>query len=397
MVIGCKIYTDQEDYKLPLDSDLMKEDQRTKILPIQRVLNTLSDKLIKLPLGQPKFADKRYTPRAFSTKFFTPIQSSECDCKLSFIDGGNAPVHDSPNVAIHLSRVYFNLFQNNKRVNPRCLPQRMEFYTICYTIAERDHIFYEVELVPIIQDWQKYLPDVKGMKFDTFDPSLMSGRFRVPIRRVAETTRKFAEWKLAGLVAEHELDEGDVVIRDGTLQTSVTNERIYSNEAMNYTLKNKVVLLGLAKTSSLFTSTGFPLFAAIAELAEESDSKNDSWYYHPIVDINQPDHRAEMYAVKLHSNSEYVFRLEFLKDQAKMMNKIEIEKYIFSLAEGANDASFPGYPYGLIDADRFARVSVNEAYTQNLQFFSCTNGSGVLKRLKGCLKMSDAHEILNKI
>ena len=382
---------------MPLDSDFKKEDHQTKMLPIQRVLRKLNDKLIQRQLGQPKFADKRYTPRDFSTKFFTSISSIECHSKLAFIDGGNAPIYDSSNVTIHLSRVYFNLFKNGKRVNPRYLPQRMEFYTMCYSIAERNHIFYEVELVPVIQDWTTYLPDVMGMKFDSFDPSLMSGRFRVPIRRIAETVRLFAEWKLTGLIAEHELDEGDAVIRDGTLQTSVTNERKYSNEAMNYAIKNKVVLLGLAKTSSLFTSTGFPLYAAIAELAENSVCSDDAWYYYPIVDINQPDHRAEMYAVKLHPNSEYVFRLEFLKDQAKMMDKMEIEKYICSLSENAKDACFPGYPYGLIDADRFARVSANETCAQNLQFLSCAGSSGVLKRLKRCVKTSDAHKLLNKI
>jgi hypothetical protein len=379
-----------------LDSSLNKYQQK-KSLPIQLVLNKITENLIQISLGQPKFADKRYTPRDFSTNFFSCISSIECDSKLSFIDGGNAPVYDSPNVTVHLSRVYFNLFKNEKRVNPRYLPQRMEFYTICYTTAEKDRIFYETELVPIVQEWAKYLPDVRGMKFDTFDPSLMSERFRVPIGRIAETVRRFAEWKLVGLVIEHELDEGDAVIRDGTLQTSVINERVYSNRAMNYAVKNKVVLLGLAKTSSLFTSTGFPLFAAIAELAENSDFRNEAWFYYPIVNINQPDHRAEMYAVKLHRNSDYVFRLEFLKDQAKMMDKPEIEKYICSLAQCAKGASFPGYPYGLIDADRFARVSGNETCAQNLQFLSCASSSGVLKRLKRCLKTSDAHELLNKL
>ena len=126
---------------MSLDSDIKKEDQRKKVLPIQRVISNLSDKIIQLPIGQPKFADKRYTPRDFSTKFFTSISSIECDSKLSFIDGGNAPVYDSPNVTVHLSRVYFNLFKNEKRVNSRYLPQRMEFYTICYTIAEKDRIF----------------------------------------------------------------------------------------------------------------------------------------------------------------------------------------------------------------------------------------------------------------
>lgn len=374
-----------------------KNREQKKVLPIQIVLRKIKRKLNELPLGQPKFIDKRYTQRDFSTKFFHPIPNIECQSTLSFIDGGNSPIYESPNVSIHLSRIYFNLFKNKKRVNPKFLPQRMEFYIICYTIVEGSRIFYETELVPINNDWTQYLPDVIGMKFDTFDPSLMSGRFRTPIRRIAETVRKFAEWKMAGLIAEHELIEGDVVIRDGTLQTSVTNERLYSNDAMKYVIKNNVILLGLAKTSSLFTSTGFPLFAAISEIAEDSDYKKDAWYYYPIVEINQPDHRAEMYAVKLHSKSEYVFRLEILKDQAKKMKKMEIEKYICSLAENAKGSCFPGYPYGLIDADRFARVSENETLAQNLQLFSFASGSDVLERLKKCLKTSDAHEFLNKI
>ena len=231
---------------MPLDSDLKKEDQRTKILPIQRVLSTLSDKLIQLPLGQPKFADKRYVPRDFSTKFFHLIPKVKCNSKIGFIDGGNAPVYASPNVAVHLSRVYFSIFQNGKRVNPRFLPQRMEFFTIGYTIVEKERIFYEAELVPVIQDWTKFLPDFSNMKFDSFDPSLMSGKFRAPISRIAETARRFAEWKLAGLVSEYELDENDMVVRDGTLQTSVTNESIYSNQAMRCAIKNNVVFCGLA-------------------------------------------------------------------------------------------------------------------------------------------------------
>jgi len=390
------IYNIKGDKVLALDSSLNKDEQ-TIILPIQRVLNKLNARLIQVPLGQPKFADKRYTSRDFSTKFFNPIPKVKCDSKIGFIDGGNAPVYASPNVAVHLSRVYFSIFQNGKRVNPRFLPQRMEFFTICYTIVEKKRIFFEAELVPVIEEWTEYLPDLAGMRFDSFDPSLMTGRFRVPIARIAETVRSFAEWKITGLISEHELDEGDAVVRDGTLQTTVTNERFYSNEAMASARKNNVTLLGLAKTSTLFTSTGFPLFAAIAELSEDSDFKKDAWYYYPIVDINQPDHRAEMYAVKLHPNSEYVFRLEILKDQAKMMDKKEQEKCICSLAECSKDASFPGYPYGLIDADRFARVSGIEACGQNLQFLSFAGSSGVLERLKKCLKTSDAHELLNKI
>lgn len=382
---------------MSLNPEFKDEHQQKKSLPIQRVLKKLTDKVTRLPLGQPAFSDKRYIPRDFSAKFFNSIPQTNCESKIGFIDGGNASVFDAPNVAIHLSRIYFSIFQNGKRVNPRFLPQRIEFYTICYTTLDKERVFYEADFVPILQDWTKFLPDISKMKFDSFDPSLMSGRFRAPINRVAETARRFAEWKIAGLVCEYELDENDLVVRDGTLQTSVTNESIYSNEAMKRAIKNNVIFCGLAKTSGLFTSTGFPLFAAIAELAENSIHANDAWFYNPIVDINHPDHRAEMYAVKLHPNSEYVFRLELLKDQFKMMDQKEQEKCICSLAECSKDASFPGYPYGLIDADRFARVSANEAYNHNLQLLSFADRASTMDRLKRFLKTSDAHELLNKI
>ena len=381
----------------PSVSSLNKQDQQTKILPIQRVLNRLTEKIREVPLGNPKFSDPRYIPKDFSPNFFKKIRKIKCDSTLCFIDGGNAPVYASSNIAIHLSRVYFNLFRNGKRINSNFLPQRIEFYTICHAVAERERIFYEAEIVPAIQDWVEYLPDLSSIKFDSLDPTLMTGKVRIPINRIAETSRRFAEWKLVSLVSKYELNETDVVIRDGTLQTSVTNEAIYSSEAMRNAVDHNVILLALAKTSSLFTSTGFPLFAAIGELAEGSANKNDAWYYYPIVEITHPDHRAEMYAVKLHPNSDYVFRMEILKSQVKRMKEIEIEKYICALAESSKDPSFPGYPYGLIDADKFARVSSDEGLSENLLFLLCANNSGVFKRLKRCLKSSDAHELLNRI
>jgi hypothetical protein len=367
------------------------------MLPIQKVIEKISDKMIQIPIGQPQFADVRYTPHQFSIDNFNPIRTTDSNVKLGFIDGGNAPIYDSSNIAVCLSRIYFNIYNDGKRINPKYLPPRMDFYVICNTIAEKERIFYETELVPVKPDWTKYLPDIKDLKFYSFDPSLMTGRFRIPISRIAETARRFAEWKYAGLLIEHELDGGDAVIRDGSLQTTVTHERKYSNNVLKNAIDKDVVLMGLSKTSTLFTSTGYPLFAAIAELSEQRAFENGAWYYYPIVSIDQPDHRAEMYAVKLHPNSEYVFRLEFLQDQAEAMNKNEIDKYIFVLSMNAKDPSFPGYPYGLIDADRFARVSSPEKTTQSFQFLSCASSSGVLKRLKKCLKTCDAHDVLNRL
>ena len=59
-------------------------------------------------------------------------------------------------------------------------------------------------------------------------------------------------------------------------------------------------ILQLFLKPQLYLLTQAIRFSAIHELSEKSQLKDSAWCYHPIVDINQPDHRAEMYAVKLH-------------------------------------------------------------------------------------------------
>jgi hypothetical protein len=307
------------------------------------------------------------------------------------------PIFAAHNFSVQLVRIYFNLFRGKERIEPKNIPPCIEFYAACYAQEEDGKIFYYTELVPIKDDWAEFLPNNNDLHIDSFDKTLRVGMSRVPIGNVAGASRLFAEWKYAGVIIEEELGSEDLLIRDGSLQTSVTNERKYYNEIIEKALQRNVKLIGLSKTSTLFTSTGYSLIAAISELSEASAYANSSWFYYPIVDINQPDHKAEMYAVKLHPNSEYVFRLELLKPQAKKMN-LDDKKVLFNmLATNSSDATFPGYPYGLLDADKLARVDFNEMETQKIQFLSCASKEKVLSRLIRCLKSTDAHSVLNHL
>jgi len=367
------------------------------MLPIHDVAERINKRLVRLPLGKPSFADPRYKAYDFDLKNFHPIRSDKANPVMSFLDGGNAPVVIAPNFAVYLTRVYFNLFKGTERIFPKNLPPLIEFYTICYAVDNGGRIFYETEFVPLKEKFAVFLPDDNDLSFDSFDPTLRIGPQRVPIDRVAKTARLFAEWRYSRFVIEKELEVGDMMIQDGTLQTIVTNERKYADETNNVALEKEVKLLGLSKTSTLFTTTGYSLFAAIAELAESSPLTDSSWFYHPIVDINQPDHRAEMYAVKLHPQSHYVFRLELLKPQVKGMEVNEIGEVISQLSLNSHDASFPGYPYGLLDADKFARVRYDEKEDRRIQFLSFASGNGLLVRLNRCLNSSNAHDVLNRL
>mgnify|MGYP006910664237 CR=1 FL=1 len=367
------------------------------MLPIHKVVENLKKRIGKMPLGDPNFADPRYQPIKLNVKNFHPIKIRNGDRTLCYVDGGNAQITWAPNFIVELTRLHFCRFKGRERIRSNSLPQIIEFYTVCCAIAEGNRIKYETEFVPVRDEWIKFLPDVADLKFDSFDETLMVGRQRAPIDRVSSSARTFAEWDLARHLINEELEEGDILVRDGTLQTIITNESKYAKRVYRAAIKKGVVFTGLSKASSLFTTTGYPLLSSINELAESTPLKDGSWYYHPVVKITHPDHRAEMFAVKLHDISEYVFRFEILRDQFQEMSSKEVESVIGALAVNACDIGFPGYPYGLVEADRLARVTSHERNSQEVQFMSASASAGIWDLLLRHVKCVDAHSILNKL
>lgn len=367
------------------------------MLPIHKVVENLRKRIAEIPLGDPNFADPRYQCIKLRTKNFHPVKSADSDGMICYVDGGNAPIASAPNFIVGLSRVHFCKFKGRERIRSNSLPHRIEFYTVCCAIAEGDRIKYETEFVPVKDEWARFLPKASDLRFDSFDETLMFGKQRASIDRVADSARLFAEWNFATHIINDELERDDILIRDGTLQTRVTNEAKYANRAYSAAMKKGVVFTGLSKTSSLFTTTGYPLLSSISELAESTPLKDASWYYHPIVKITHPDHRAEMFAVKLHNISQYVFRFEILRDQFQNMSSKEVESIIGALAVNSCDISFPGYPYGLLEADSLARITGRERDSQEMQFMSASASAGIWDALSRHLRCVDAHSLLNKL
>ena len=113
--------------------------------------------------------------------------------------------------------------------------------------------------------------------------------------------------------------------------------------------------LGISKTSTLFTTTGLSLLGAVQGLAEDYDVNGPCCL--PIARVANVLHNAFIYVVKLHESARYVFRFEIYGEQARRMSEEDLCGVTSALASNSKDISFPGYPYGLIDADSFARVS----------------------------------------
>jgi hypothetical protein len=365
-------------------------------LPLHQVLDNLKQRIADLPLGNPQFKDRRYHPQPLNPRYVYPIKMLDAPQTICYLDGGNTAIARAPNFIVELTRLYYCIFRGKKKLLGT-LPHRIEFYTVCCAASEQGEIVYQTEFIPVQPEWASFLPDPSDLRFHSFDNTLMTGRLRAIIDRVADSARLFSEWSYARHLITEELEANDVFVKDGTLQTSVTNEAKYAESAYDAAQHREVIFTGLAKTSRLFTTTGQPLFSAIKRVADTTEHTAKAWFYHPIADITHPDHRAEMFAVRLQRNSEYVFRFEILRDQFRQMSENEVASVINALAQNAVDMCFPGYPYGLIEADKLARVTGRERDALGVQFRSVAASTGLWTSLNNHLKCINAHSLLDNL
>ncbi len=283
---------------------------------------------------------------------------TERNGKIAFIDGGNAQILSAANFSLSFVRVYSCIFESNRKASMR----KKEFFVLVNTEVIDNDVIYKTE---VFSDWLE-MPD-----FSNNDPTIKEGMFAFDTLKIAGITRRFAEWKMAS-----ELADVDLIVMDGTLQAGINNEKEFSEAAYKNAIKNNIILAALAKTSSLVTSTGNDLLSVLKRRGP------DKWLYHPIADITSEAHRAEICAVKLHEHAKHAFRFEILENQ-----KEKLRDAVSLLTANSNDYRFPGYPYGLVDADQFARVSEKECIYLRSLFASLNIDEST----------SDAHNVLNRI
>jgi len=87
---------------------------------------------------------------------------------------------------------------------------------------------------------------------------------------------------------------------------------------------------------------------------------------------------------KLFDNSEYCFRIDY-KDDLNLVLSILVDQ---------SDNIFKGYPYGLILADKFAKVSSSEKEMLNMMMFILSNNK---EKFFALMSQSNAHDIIDII
>jgi hypothetical protein len=360
----------------------------------RKLIIDLDAKIPEDDLGKPFFKGDGVRMFPFDENGFHPIENTERACRIAFVDGGNQELIGAPDFSIQLNRVYFSMWNGNQRVLEK-IPNRIEFFSSTNSRFTDDQVFYDTSIFPVKEEQRAMLPEEQDLSFDSLDRTVTIGTQRADISRVASIARVFAEWQLATEIVRHELNEGDILVVDRTLQTTFKKESKYLSLLVKEAKQKGVIVSGLSKTCALFTDKGLSLIGAISKLTNDSGITG-KWYL-PIAEINTLDHNAVFMIVKLVPEASRIFRYEIQREQFNFLSLSEIQGIMSQLAKNSSDVTFPGYPYGLIDADRFARVSFQEVAYYKTLVLSQLSSKESWEKMSCHVQGKDAHDVLNTL
>ena len=324
------------------------------------------------------------------------IPDRDQEHKLAFVDGGTASILSAADFNISLNRVAGVLCEKNEIIPLEKTPEVIEFFTA--TILEPDSdgkLFYNIQLFPREPSFTEFLPD-REINVPLDEVKALRGKFMPDIKIFGSEAMRFAEWKYATKLIENEMEEKDIFIRDGSLQTSYKDEILLVRDLYSIAEEKGVFLTGLSKSCRLITKNGDSLISLVDMIAEDK-FPDQAWYYHPIFQIARADNLADVYFVKLHKHARSPFRFDIYLEQSKKLNQEGREEIVSTIASNSNDLSFPGYPYGLIKADQMSRVGVREIAPQKIQILSEFDSELYNKYILPRIRSIDAHDLLNTL
>lgn len=331
-------------------------------------------------------------PREFELKpsAFREIYETDSPRRVAFVDGGNGTVAQSPGFVISLNRLYCSLFRGRTREAASPAP-RVEFFSLVTRKVRASGsgsvASYDAALFPQAKEHRRFLP----ARQDVSSGIREVGAGRDP--RMSSLARSLGEWQMARMVAET-LEGGDMLVMDGSLMTLDRTESRYAQDLYETASRRGVIVCALAKTSGLTTRGGEPLLSRVREISSETGYGR--WRI-DVADRMSAHDRGFVMVVKLHPNAAFSFRFEILREQSGRMDEAEKDHVLASLAANSGDLSFLGYPYGLVDADRYAQVRNRDVVTCRRLLESRMRATPGLSRMATHIRDTWAHEHLNGV
>ncbi len=317
------------------------------------------------------FEEASYKAVKFDKRNFHAIKERQSNVKIGFIDGGNIEILKSGNFSFNFIRLFWTIYQGRKRIDA----ERVEFYVLVRAVNKDDRIYYETEIIAG-QEWLKEL----NMKFYSYDASLKQGFHRADISFVVNIIRRFGELIMAYRACE-KLSSG-IIVLDGDLEASYPREEEFLERLYSYANKG-IIISAVSKTSTLLSSSGNS-FSAIL------NRKEGKWYYYPVAEISSGMHKAKILFARLNEKSGYVFKIEIYKEQEDKINEL-----IGALSENAKDAIFLGYPYGLVEAHKFAKIDIKEKDFHKIQLMARLGSKW--RDVERYARAVDGHSVLDRV
>lgn len=294
---------------------------------------------------------------ALDQQRFSAIIPAAPEGRVLFVDGGNAPVFESPAARIEFVRVYGAIYDGVQKVSA----QREEGFVLIRNVTKEKKGYVEA---------QGHGVELKLMIPDD-DKELKQGRERVSLATAAGLARFCLECRLAAKLAGAPGERCTLIVRDGTLLPN----NGYEDDALKE-LSQCGVVAGLSKTNTLTTTAGNSISATLLEHGPKG-----IWSY------GLGEEKGLSFSiVKLHAKAEHAFRLDAKGDATGIAA---------ALAAVSSDPVFPGYPYPLIEADKMARVPNKELELLKTRFMVEAGSSW--KTLQRLARGSDGHAILDRI
>lgn len=308
----------------------------------------------------------RYGLYDLKKESWKPIAAVDGMPEIAFVDGGNACIVRTPAAELHNIRTAVVVVSGKKIT---AVKQKEGYVLARVQVAEG-------KLKCIAEIFDSNLDYNGNLEIEAYAAG--NGQ-ETPLGKAAETVRKLSELAAARKAAGMLRGENKFVILDGALETFSSEEK-KEMEALRAEAAVRNVKLGaVAKTCSLLTDKGESLIDEIAKIAQGTGCIQ-------IAEGRSESHHALISVAKLNDSSSHLFRVETADS---------LKEIVSALALQSNDLAFPGYPYGLVMADKFARVS--EAETELLKAKTRATATSETRQMLTAEKALDAHSILDNM
>lgn len=303
-----------------------------------------------------------YRLREITAAGWMPIGEAKTG-KIAFVDGGNSSIVKTPAAELQRIRTAAVVTSGKKLIE---VTQKEGYLLAKLQPDSSGRLHFSAKLNDSTLEISN--SDVEGVS---------NGN---ELTKFCEAARRIAEIKAAESIVK-KLDSGFAVL-DGTLEAFSEKEKKALEGLFAAAAARKAIVGAVAKTCSLLADSGEPLI----EAAERASSGREGCIL--VAEGTSERHNAAVAVARLNASSNYLFRIEAATAE-------DLHKLMAALKAQSNDLAFPGYPYGLIMADRFARISDNDTDVTKAKIRATANGE--TRNLLQSEKALDAHRILDRM